>query len=395
MMETIFIISVSPLPCLVYLSICIYVLAKMRGKWDDCDSTASKVVKEILILFSLIALCFLSGLPYALFKEGNGIVTVIDRIVLKLYVMSSLMPCLLVRRYVYRDRLWLSLYAPAVFIPALVIVTDIMAMTGHGGLSMIVLFRCSVVVVMFIFGLLIYVYKTYGPAFVEEGKSEYIKDILTLLLALSVYNFLMLLYAFKLHAVLDYYLLISGFAVLHVWILLSFVRQGHLLSSCRTCLCVIEDDGRSTVCREERMEAGRTVSGTSGPAWDDSSMPLKERLVNYFESEKPYLSKNISMQEVAMRLFTNKSYLSKTINMEMNKNFRELVNYYRVKEAMRLFSEDMDISMNDLRNMSGFNNNASFTSAFKLNTGCTPGEWCRDMKSRMQEEERRNSDEKR
>jgi YesN/AraC family two-component response regulator len=122
---------------------------------------------------------------------------------------------------------------------------------------------------------------------------------------------------------------------------------------------------------------------------DDSALPLKDRLINYFESEKPYLSKDISMQEVAMRLFTNKSYLSKTINMEMNKNFRELVNYFRVKEAMRIFSASPDMSMNELRDRSGFNNNASFTSAFKLNTGCTPGEWCRDMKNRIYEEERR------
>ena len=46
---------------------------------------------------------------------------------------------------------------------------------------------------------------------------------------------------------------------------------------------------------------------------------------------------------------------------------------------------DMEISMNDLRDKCGFNNNASFTSAFKLNTGFTPGEWCRDMRNkRMQ-----------
>ena len=84
-----------------------------------------------------------------------------------------------------------------------------------------------------------------------------------------------------------------------------------------------------------------------------------------------------------MRLFTNKTYLSKTINVEMNKNFRELVNYFRVKEAIRIFHEDSTLSMSELRERCGFNNNASFTSAFKLNTGYTPGEWCRDMKSRM------------
>ena len=48
---------------------------------------------------------------------------------------------------------------------------------------------------------------------------------------------------------------------------------------------------------------------------------------------------------------------------------------------MKIFSQNSDISINELRDRCGFNNNASFTSAFKLNTGYTPGEWCRNAKT--------------
>ena len=55
-----------------------------------------------------------------------------------------------------------------------------------------------------------------------------------------------------------------------------------------------------------------------------------------------------------------------------------------MKEAINIFTSNMEISVSELRDKCGFNNNASFTSAFKLNTGYTPGEWCRDMKQRRE-----------
>lgn len=109
---------------------------------------------------------------------------------------------------------------------------------------------------------------------------------------------------------------------------------------------------------------------------------VKQRLLDYFENEKPYLSPDLSIGEVAVRIFTNKSYLSKTINIKMDKNFREFVNYYRIREAMRLYLADESLSLVELCSLSGFRNNASFTNAFKINTGCTPAEWCRAIKIR-------------
>jgi AraC-like DNA-binding protein len=107
---------------------------------------------------------------------------------------------------------------------------------------------------------------------------------------------------------------------------------------------------------------------------------IRARLCSLFESEKPYLSSDITITEISERLFTNKSYLSKVLNNAMNMNFNEFVNSYRVNEAMRLFIEDNSLSLKQLCEMSGFKHVSSFNNAFKLHTGNTPGEWCRRVK---------------
>ena len=387
MMETVFILAVSLLPCLVYLSVGIYVVFKMRGKWGGSDGTTSGIQNDFAILLLVIALCYLSGCSYMVVDVDTMLSGVMDRIVVKLYVVSSFMPCVYVRRYVLNDRPWIHFYVPAFFILLLILFTDAMVLSGvQENMPDAILFRGAVLIALFIFCFVTYTYFTRSSALAEEGRTECSGGLLTQILSASAYNFLLLLYSFRLHVVLDYFILISGFAVIHgmLFVTLKRSRPG----------CGISNDGPDCGRRAPNgMVIGSLADSALRDVEDDTSLSLKERLLNYFENEKPYLSKDLSMQEVAMRLFTNKSYLSKTINVEMNKNFRELVNYFRVREAMRIFSASPDISMSELRDMCGFNNNASFTSAFKLNTGCTPGEWCRDMKSKLQEE-RRNSDEK-
>lgn len=389
MVETIFILTVSLLPCLVYLSVGIYVVFKMRGKWDGGDEAASGLVRDVVILVFAIALCYLSGGAHILCGADGSFSDVTDRIVIKLYVASSLLPCIVVKRYVFQDRSWLPFCIPAVFILLLIMFTDAMAFADIDSFPGWILFRGSVIIAIAAFCVTVYVYCAYGPVLVEEGRHGHMMDLFVHLLLLSVYNFLVLIYSFRLHVMFDYFVLVIGFAVAHIGLMVSTLKYGHALPPSRMGAYVRGCGNTSRCGQQEYQSSVRFRDGMPAEFEDDSALPLKDRLINYFESEKPYLSKDISMQEVAMRLFTNKSYLSKTINMEMNKNFRELVNYFRVKEAMRIFSASPDMSMNELRDRSGFNNNASFTSAFKLNTGCTPGEWCRDMKNRIYEEERR------
>jgi AraC-like DNA-binding protein len=96
--------------------------------------------------------------------------------------------------------------------------------------------------------------------------------------------------------------------------------------------------------------------------------------------EKPYLKSGVNVADVANRLSSNKTYLSRLLNDKLNLNFNQFVNTYRVKEAQKIVAEEGSLTLPELCKRAGFTSMASFTVAFKLNTGMTPGEWCKKQK---------------
>lgn len=112
----------------------------------------------------------------------------------------------------------------------------------------------------------------------------------------------------------------------------------------------------------------------------DEDEELKERLLYLFEGEKLYLRPDIRITEVAERLLTNKTHLSKVIRTKTGKNFCQLVHSYRIREAMRLFSGNPKLSIVQLGQLVGFNSLTTFTTAFGRNTGFTPAEWCKNYR---------------
>lgn len=118
-------------------------------------------------------------------------------------------------------------------------------------------------------------------------------------------------------------------------------------------------------------------------ATDVSYKQIFDRLVALIEAEKCYLNPNISAQELANRLFTNRTYLSKAINIYTNKNFRQLMNYYRINYAIERFKENPALKMSDLAYMSGFNILPSFSTSFKAVVGISPAQWCKNYKASL------------
>lgn len=102
---------------------------------------------------------------------------------------------------------------------------------------------------------------------------------------------------------------------------------------------------------------------------------LYRRIVMYLEEKKPYLDQSFDMADLADRMLTNKLYLSKTINLLSGRNFRQFVNYYRVRRAIELFKSDPRLKINEVSEMSGFHTVVTFNMSFKVNTGKTPTEW--------------------
>ncbi|MFA6770732.1 MAG: AraC family transcriptional regulator [Bacteroidales bacterium] len=113
---------------------------------------------------------------------------------------------------------------------------------------------------------------------------------------------------------------------------------------------------------------------------------LKNRLLNYFETEKPYLNPKLTINEVALYLYSNKTYLSRLINDQYNNNFSQFVNFYRIKVAKELFSKNNQMTIHQLCDLSGFGSMATFTMAFRLYIGSSPAEWCKEQRIKAHNE---------
>ena len=73
-------------------------------------------------------------------------------------------------------------------------------------------------------------------------------------------------------------------------------------------------------------------------------------------------------------LDTNVNYLSQYINNQLQTNFNDYINSYRVKEACRIFKNDtiMKFTVDQVADMVGFSSRSTFYTTFKKFTGITP-----------------------
>lgn len=182
-----------------------------------------------------------------------------------------------------------------------------------------------------------------------------------------------------LYLLIAYVPLAAGLVFLFIWM--------HRKSSGNGQEAALQSEPRSKPKEYPRQEraipnADRILED-AGPSLKDSDMEeLKERLCNVLEREKLYLNPDIRVGDLAERLYTNKSYLAQTIKIKMNKNFCQLIHFYRVREAMRIYAQNPDLTITQLCRRVGFNSMTTFNTAFGRNTGFTPAEWCKEYRKR-------------
>lgn len=101
---------------------------------------------------------------------------------------------------------------------------------------------------------------------------------------------------------------------------------------------------------------------------------LLEELRVLMEQKKLYRRYDISVNNVAKELGTNKSTLSHIINRYLNMNFSNLINDYRIDEAVSLLSQKKydSYKVESIGEMCGFCNRQVFHRAFKIRVGITP-----------------------
>ena len=102
---------------------------------------------------------------------------------------------------------------------------------------------------------------------------------------------------------------------------------------------------------------------------------MKDELVHLFDEKEIYTNGDLTINDVAALLGTNRTYISNLINNEFGFSFYQFVNKYRIQKATILFIEHPDMQIQEVATLVGFNSLSSFISSFKLNEGITPKQW--------------------
>ena len=108
---------------------------------------------------------------------------------------------------------------------------------------------------------------------------------------------------------------------------------------------------------------------------DGKTVELMDRIQALMEEEHLYLRTDLKLQDVAVRLRTNSSYVSECINNVCGLTFSQFTNEYRVRHAQQLLRQQPDMKIVAVTSASGFSTEASFFRNFKAITGMTPREW--------------------
>lgn len=134
--------------------------------------------------------------------------------------------------------------------------------------------------------------------------------------------------------------------------------------------------------KKEEMEEKKEIETEA----DNNSLPnkkkenyielLRPRIAKWVES-KAYTHEQFTIEELAAKLYTNKTYLSSFIREEYGMNFSGWIAHLRIEEAKRMMRENPDQKLIDVAFNVGFSSLAYFSSVFPKIEGVSPSVWLR------------------
>ncbi len=372
-MELFFLLLAQVVPICFYLTFLILLLVRVNPKVSD--------VYLFSLLFALMTVSFIADIVYILISDEVSLSYIQDISLYKIYIISSLLPFAMLKYFFNFYKYGKYLYV------SICVLGLLMGCINHVGLMepslqpTVLLKRLAIgfnAVVLSIFLYLVILRR--------DGNSDIVLLKMTKKLRVYMVYYTSLTNMFVYYLLtdgrlIDYILTLTGFMILHGVMALFRLNTDRPRKSVP--YPVPDEQETEMVPVFEDSDSKYRISYTDTRVDIDD---MKDRILDYLDKKRMFLHPNLTIDKMATDLYTNKTYLSKVINNEMHKGFRELINYYRVKEAMRIYNETQDISVDELSMLCGFNNMASLTNAFKFNTGKTPGEWCRDIKRKLNDD---------
>ncbi len=109
---------------------------------------------------------------------------------------------------------------------------------------------------------------------------------------------------------------------------------------------------------------------------------LKKSILHQMEVEESFMNQDLTLRELAETVDSTEKKISYLLNQEMDTNFYEFINNYRVEkfkiEAVK--PENKSLSMVGIAQNCGFPSKSSFYRAFKSHVGTSPSEYLKTHK---------------
>ena len=147
--------------------------------------------------------------------------------------------------------------------------------------------------------------------------------------------------------------------------------------------------------RDRHDKKTPAAAESEGPEADDRLLQIYKGIERLMTADRIYRDKELSLETMAARMNTNKSYISKAINKYACNSFYNYVNQFRVEEATEILSAPgPDVSLKQLAADLGFNSTSTFYRAFQKEICCPPHRFRQQMRhiNRLREKETRRPD---
>lgn len=194
------------------------------------------------------------------------------------------------------------------------------------------------------------------------------------------------------------YFVALGFAAARVVIGRDFLLNHHAISAGMSLLMGLGMTGAAYFHTEKKKEPEILSDQGSETCKDNSETEKKEpedviavpqqtstlqeqtgRIAEFFKKEQPFLDPDLTLEQCADMMGTNRTYISLSLNSHYGKTFREYVNECRIAYAKKYILEHRNAKLEEVAEVSGFKSGAQFSRKFKEVEGVTPGTWIRNQ----------------
>jgi len=168
-----------------------------------------------------------------------------------------------------------------------------------------------------------------------------------------------------------------GFAAFYLYFAIRFINYAyrfHTIKHAMDCYCTTKKDDMECCATETVLQPELLATNHTTTAASTNFSSIEKRIEQWIE-KKGFTEPGITMDILARKFYTNRSYLSNYINVCKQKTFREWINYLRIEEAKLLMRKYPEKTISEIAVEVGIPDKTYFRRHFVSFTGNSPKMW--------------------